>query len=151
MYRDILVPTDGSETSLQAAREALELARAFDATVHVLYVIDESVGNMLLSGSSMATVLEELGEQGSAAVDDVVRLTDDVDVRTDVVRGTRVDTAILDYAAANDVDLIVMGSHGTRGLDRLMGSTTQRVLIKSDCPVLAAGPASGATDDADDA
>ncbi|MFB6172515.1 MAG: universal stress protein [Haloarculaceae archaeon] len=136
MYTDILVPTDGSEASLRAAREAIDLARAIDATVHVVYVVDESAGTMLLSGSSMATLLEELNERGAEATEAVSALADDVPVETEVVRGTRVEGAILDYATAHDVDLIVMGSHGKRGIDRLLGSTTQRVLAHSDIPVL---------------
>lgn len=143
MYDTILVPTDGSEVSMRAAREAFDLAHEFDSTVHVLYVVDESAGTMLLSGSRMATVLEELEEKGAAAVAEVAELSDDVEVRTDVVRGTRVGTAILDYARGNDVDLVVMGSHGMGGLERLLGSTTQRVLVDSGCPVLVVEPDDG--------
>lgn len=144
-----MVPTDGSEAALDAARHALELARELGATVHVVYVVDESAGNMLLSSGSMATVLEELSEEGETVTDDVAALpeAEGVSVETDVVRGTRVDHAIHSYAEDHGIDLIVMGSYGKRGLDRLLGSTTQRVMTEATVPVLVVGW----TGDGDDA
>lgn len=140
MYDTILVPTDGSDASLRAADEALRIARAVGADVHVLYVVDESASSFLLSGDTMADVLAALREEGEAAVAAVADRADGVSVTTEVGRGTAVHEAILDYADREGADLVVMGTRGRRGLDQLMGSTTERVTAEAPIPVLVVGP-----------
>lgn len=139
MYDAILVPTDGSEVSARAAEEAFGLARTFGATVHVLFVVDESASSFLLASDSMSGVLDALRTEGEEAIEATVAGAGDLDVRTDVVRGMNVHGTIVDYATDNDVDLVVMGTHGRRGMEHLLGSTTERVLTLADVPVLVVG------------
>ncbi|WP_255149810.1 universal stress protein [Halorarius halobius] len=140
MYDTILVPTDGSDVSERAADEAFALAREFGATVHVVFVIDESASSFLFTTERMADVLEAFREEGEAATDAVRELAgDDVDVVVDIVRGMKVHSAIVDYARNHGVDLVVMGTHGRHGVEHLLGSTTQRVLTSADVPVLVVG------------
>jgi nucleotide-binding universal stress UspA family protein len=136
MYREILVPTDGSDASGTALAHALDLAEQYDARVHGLYVIDSSSFGLMEEGSSL--VVENLREEGSRAVASVADAAEaaGVDVRTSVREGD-VYRTIVEYADEEDVDLIVMGTHGRRGLDRvLIGSVTERVVRSSPIPVL---------------
>ncbi|WP_231184131.1 universal stress protein [Haladaptatus sp. DYF46] len=136
MYDDILVPTDGSESATEAVRNAVELATQFDATIHALYVID--IGAMWPDAYE-GNVLNDLETRGKAAVERVRELAEEegVAVTDDVVTGGHPHRMILDYADENDIDCIVMGTHGRRGLDRyLLGSVTERVVRLADVPVL---------------
>ncbi|MFH5798063.1 universal stress protein [Haladaptatus sp. CMAA 1911] len=136
MYDDILVPTDGSASATEAARNAVELAAQFDATIHALYVID--IGAMWPDAYE-GNVLNDLETRGKAAVERVRELAEEenVAVTDDVVTGGHPYRVILDYADENDMDCIVMGTHGRRGLDRyLLGSVTERVVRLADVPVL---------------
>ena len=148
MYQTILVPTDGSDVAAGAAAHAFRLARAFDATVHVLYVVDESAGRLLLDTHSVGSVLEVLSAEGEAATDTLAEQAraDGVEVVTDVVRGVHTADAIADYATEHDADLIVMGTRGRHGVKRLLGSVTERVLTRASVPVLALSPTSLAAD-----
>lgn len=139
VYDTILVPTDGSEASVRAGREAFGLARALGATVHVLFVIDESASSFLLSGDTMSDVLDALTSQGEEALDATISEAESVDVVTEMVRGVKVADAITEYADENDVDLVVMGTRGRHGVDHLLGSTTERVLARIDRPTLVVG------------
>lgn len=136
MFDDVLVPVDGSDAAVRAAVQAIELARSVGATVHAVFVVDESPENVLLSRASMATLLEELHERGTALTREVTELADDVPVETAVVQSVDVPDAILHYAADHGVELVVMGTRGRHGIEHLLGSTTERVLARSAIPVL---------------
>lgn len=139
VYDTILVPTDGSEISVRAGREAFRLARELGSTVHVLFVIDESASSFLLTGETMSNVLGELRAHGEDALEATTAEAASVEVVTEMVRGVKVADAITEYAEANDVDLVVMGTRGRHGVDHLLGSTTERVLARADRPTLVVG------------
>ena len=149
MYDRIIVPTDGSDIAAGAAEHAFDLARAFDATVHVLYVVDESASRLVLDTGSVGSVLEVLTEEGEAATGALAEAADEVDLVTEVVRGVRIADAIVEYATDHDADLIVMGTEGRHGVKRLVGSVTERVLARTPIPVLALSAASLEADEAD--
>ncbi|WP_458187281.1 universal stress protein [Haladaptatus sp. NG-WS-4] len=135
MYDRILLPTDGSETSEKAARQALDIAKNYDATLHVISVVDRTV---VPPDVRADIVYDELEREADEAVRDIASKAEDdgTAVETTVLRGTP-HRAILDYVDDNDVDLVVMGTHGRRGLDRyLLGSVTEKVVRLSDAPVL---------------
>ncbi|WP_440008019.1 universal stress protein [Halomicrococcus sp. SG-WS-1] len=139
-YERILVPTDGSAPSDRAARHATALAAAFDATLHVLHVVDaRRYSSGIADLDDVAREQEDrLEATGEKAVATVAERADDAGVATvsDVVTGVP-SAAILDYVDDYDVDLIAMGTHGRTGLDRiLVGSVTERVLRQADVPVL---------------
>ncbi|MWG35306.1 universal stress protein [Halomarina oriensis] len=144
MYDRILVPVDGSDIASAAADHAFELARTVDADLHVLFVVDESVESMLLSTHSMRTILESLRERGEAVLDSVEDRaeTAGVAVTTTLGHGVQVHQEIVEYCTDHDVDLVVMGTSGREGLEHLLGSTTERVLMSSSIPVLAVSPES---------
>lgn len=136
MYDDILIPTDGTDAVQPAVDRALDLAETYGATLHALYVVDQGayVGIDVRSD----VIVETLETEGQAAVEAVKERAEaaGVPVTTAIVRGNPY-REILDYADERGVDLIVMGTHGRRGLDRyLLGSVTEKVVRSADLPVL---------------
>ncbi|MFC7069109.1 universal stress protein [Halobaculum lipolyticum] len=148
MYDAILVPTDGSRAADAAVAHAVELADRFDATLHALYVVDAGAYSLLEGEPGF--VADALEREGEAAVSRVAAAADDVDLAVveSVVAGTAY-REILAYADDHDVDLIVMGTHGRRGLDRyLLGSVTERVVRSASQPVLTVRHEEAAADEA---
>ncbi|WP_049972362.1 universal stress protein [Haladaptatus cibarius] len=135
MYERILLPTDGSDAADRAIEQALNLAKTYDARLYVISIVDQTA----IPPDVRADILyEELQEDGEQAVDDIEQKASDagIDVRTSIPQGTPYRT-ILDFADDHDVDLIVMGTHGRRGIDRyLLGSVTEKVVRLSERPVL---------------
>ncbi|MFC4359466.1 universal stress protein [Halobium salinum] len=136
MYQDIVVPTDGSGPSERAVAHAIDLATRYDARLHALYVVDvDALGPVDFDASRIVGGLEA---EGDAVTDRVVDAAEaaGVRVRKAIVDGSPAE-AIVDYVAAEGADLVVMGTHGRRGLDRfLLGSVTERVLRTAPVPVL---------------
>ena len=138
MYERILVPTDGSSGTRRAIDHAVDLAAADGATIHALYVVNAASFASLPMETSWEGVAEMLEEEGEEAVSAVERVAAERDVRvtTAVVEGTP-SREIVKYATEEDCDLIVMGTHGRGGLDRLLlGSVAERVVRSSTIPVL---------------
>ncbi|RLM57425.1 universal stress protein [Halobellus sp. Atlit-31R] len=134
MYETILVPTDGSDPAGAALRHAASLARVHDATVHLLYVADTNRDSVTTVGGEVVDALESEGERVIEAARE--QLDSTVDVVDAVETGDPVET-ILDYGDLIDADVIVMGTHGRRGIDRvLLGSTTERVVRLSPIPIV---------------
>lgn len=135
MYDAICFPTDGSDAANAALEHALDLATTYDAKLYVLYVADTNRDSVTTLGT---TVVDALVEEGEATVEAVEKRAADrgIDVLADVVQGDP-SQAIVEYVDDRDVDLVVMGTHGRRGLDRyLLGSVTERVIRTVDVPVL---------------
>ncbi|QKY17986.1 universal stress protein [Halorubrum sp. CBA1229] len=136
MYSQILVPTDGSPASDAAIENAIDLAEQYDATLHALYVVDGAAYSTLEAGSQVVVdALESEGEEATRRVAEAAERAD-VDCETVVATGTAYST-IRDYVDEHAIDMVVMGTHGRKGLDRyLLGSVTERVVRTSDVPVL---------------
>jgi nucleotide-binding universal stress UspA family protein len=150
MYDAILVPTDGSPAAERAVDHAIELASTFDATVHALYVVDVAMYSSLEAG--IDSVVDALEREGQTAVDRVTERCADagVDAESAVLVGT-VHRAIEKYVADNDIDLVVMGTHGRQGIERfLLGSVTERTVRLSDVPVLTVRAGDEETEDEDE-
>ncbi|MFC6716560.1 universal stress protein [Natrialbaceae archaeon GCM10025810] len=143
MHDDILVPTDGSESSDAAVDHALEIADRGTTTVHFLHVVD--VGTEMsasASGTIAPQVTETLEEQADEVLDDAANRAEEVGV--DYERPAREGDphdVIAAYVDENDVDLVVMGASGRSGLkEHLLGSTSDRVIRTVDASVLLARP-----------
>ena len=135
MYDHILLPTDGSAAAEAAVDHAVRLARSFEATVHVLSVV-EYVPAVEMDA---AVVHERLRESADTAADRAVKRLDAAGVaHASTVRDGSVHRAILDEADEVGANLIVMGTHGRSGVGRvLLGSVTERVVRGADAPVMA--------------
>ena len=139
-YRRILLPTDGSDCAMAAARWGAGLAAAFGATVHVVSVVDvQAAGGIFDAGGVSGSFVEELESRGESAVSamvDRVAETAADPVETTVLRG-RPHEALARYAEREAVDLVAMGAHGRSGVQRMvLGSVTDRLLRTVDVPVL---------------
>ncbi|WP_134671529.1 universal stress protein [Halorussus marinus] len=135
MYETVLFPTDGSEGTEAALENALNIASTYDASVHALYVADTNQYSTTTLDDGARDVLVEEGED---IVGDVVERAQarGVDVEDVVLQGDPYET-ILDYIEEYGVDLVVMGTHGRRGVERyLIGSVTEKVVRTADVPVL---------------
>ncbi|KTG08716.1 stress response protein [Haloprofundus marisrubri] len=138
MYDRILVPTDGSEGVERAICHALDLAEAHGATIHAIYVVNTASYAGLPMESSWDGIDEMLRSDAEAALEDVRRLADErgVSVEAAVVDGSP-SREIVSYAEREGCDLIVMGTHGRGGIDRLLlGSVAEKVVRGSNVPVL---------------
>lgn len=134
MYDKILVPTDGSEGAESALNHAEELASQYNAEVHVLYVADVRANVSETTTAMMKEGLEELGEETVNDADD--KLDDRIDVSTAVKPGIP-HVEIGNYVEDEEIDLVVMGTHGRSGLDRLLiGSVTEKVIRTVSVPVM---------------
>ena len=133
MFKHILVPVDGSPTSLVAIDKAIGLAKSYGSTITAVYVIDPypftGVGADFAYGQDQ--YLSAAKAEAHAAIEAVsTRLASaGVPVDTRVVEAHAVWRGILEASEAVGADLVVMGSHGRRGLEKLvLGSVTQSVL-----------------------
>lgn len=119
---------------------ALNLAEIHDATLCVLYIVDQpiSVSGTGEGFSGLDNLLDKLEEEGHQATDAIAKQANDSDIETEtaVRRGNPHDD-ILTFAEENDIDVIVMGTHGRTGVKRaLLGSVTEDVVRHSEIPVL---------------
>jgi len=142
MYTRILVPVDGSAPARRGLDEAIELAERLGASLHLIHVID---ARMLISEASLAVppaqVLDDWRDAGDTLVRQAVAHAQERGVVCEgAVRcdpGFRVFELILKEAADCGAQLIVMGTHGRRGLQRLaLGSDAEMVVRDSTVPVL---------------
>ena len=141
MFKHILVPVDGSSTSMLAVARAAALARRFGSAVTALYVVDPypftGIGADFAYGQ--AQYLSAATAEANTALEAVKKAMQDAGVNADTVvgEGHAVHEGILRALESTGADLIVMGSHGRRGLEKLvLGSVTQRVLGVVHIPVL---------------
>lgn len=144
MYQRILVPTDGSALSKKAIRSAVELAAAVGAEVVAINVVPRYPtsyfeGGANVSDSEVARAEKQWAEHGQALAEEVTRVAEKAGVKARAVtaRSDLVAEAILAAARKHKCDLVVMASHGRKGLKRLLlGSETQHVLTQGHVPVL---------------
>jgi nucleotide-binding universal stress UspA family protein len=136
MYDDILVPTDGSAGMQRIIDHATSLARKHEATLHGLYVVDTASWTGLPMESSFEGVGEALRDEGETALRELETRPDSVPVETEIRDGSPA-RQIVDFAAESGCDLIVMGTHGRAGVDRLLlGSVAERVVRSATVPVM---------------
>jgi len=141
MFKHILIPVDGSATAQNAVAKAAGLAQTYRSEVTVIYVIDPYPFTGL--GSDFAYGQAEYLAAASAEAKEAIANARSVleplglKVHSDVVEAHAAWRGILDKGQAIGADLIVMGSHGRRGMEKMiLGSVTQAVLSHAHLPVL---------------
>jgi nucleotide-binding universal stress UspA family protein len=144
-FKKIMVATDGSDCSVLAAEKGIELARLSGGTVYAVCVV--STASLSMYGdyfSSMGVnpywelIYEELKNQGHQAVDSIKDLgaAKGINVESVLLEGHPADELIR-YAEENEMDIIVMGTLGRTGIDRLLlGSVAGNVVRHSKVPVM---------------
>ncbi|RAO78117.1 universal stress protein [Dyella jiangningensis] len=142
MFKHILIPIDGSELSRRAATKGIELAKLCQGRITVLHIIPpfQTIAYMgaLLAATEFA-YNEQAKTDGEQYLQEVRAMADAAGVpfEGEADFGEQPNETILEVAKARQCDLIVMGSHGRRGMTRLLlGSETQKVLLGSPVPVL---------------
>lgn len=144
MYKHILVPTDGSRLSVKAAKQAVKLAKALGAKITGFHAAPDF--GSVYYGDDLILHMPSPKAQAEFAQKQALRYLSTIEVEAEVekvecdVFHTVSDSpyqAIIDAAKKKKCDLIVMASHGRRGLSALvLGSETHKVLVHSKIPVL---------------
>ncbi len=142
MYSHILVPVDGSPTSRRGLLEAIRLAKVLQATVRLVHIVDETALT-LNPEAATATVplIEQFAEAGRQVLQESVAVAQREGVNVETVMhenlAGRVADRILDEAARWPADLVVMGTHGRRGIRHaVLGSDAEAVVHSAKTPVL---------------
>jgi len=143
MFKNILVPTDGSKLSLKAARQAIKLAKALGARITAFYAAPE-LGSTYY-GDGYILRAPSPNAQAEAAKKQARKYLSAIEVEAEVekvpceayyVVSDSPYEAIIDAAKKKKCDLILMASHGRRGLSGMvLGSETHKVLVHSKIPV----------------
>lgn len=142
MYARILVATDGSATATAGVREALRLAAELRSELRIVHVLPQPV--LLLGASAVPATLDLEGvarDAGAQLLHEARALADGANVRVETRllehAGAHVGERIVDEARVWGADLIVLGTHGRRGLRRVViGSDAEEVVAGSHVPVL---------------
>ena len=159
MYENILYPTDGSDGAATAMGTVQNLAETYGSTVHVLNVVDTryeglgsdphrkqkpgmvgdpdgGTGGMGGDRTTMEEVRDQVQQHGERIVTTAIDRMSTVDTVSAIESGNPHEV-ILDYADENDIEMIVMGTHGRTGVDRyLIGSVTEKVVRLAEVPVV---------------
>ncbi|TDN63195.1 universal stress protein [Paraburkholderia sp. BL10I2N1] len=143
MYKRILVGMDGSQTSTHALDEAVRLARLAQATIHAVYVVDKTPIFNYAGYYDPVVLVEALRKDGRTALASAEAACRKAGVacEAELVETERmsedVAEALQRYAERNSIELAVMGTHGRRGVRRIvLGSVAERFVRFSHCPVL---------------
>ncbi|MDC8771878.1 universal stress protein [Roseateles albus] len=141
MFKKILLPTDGSETAQRAALAAIDLAGRYGATLEIVSVIDPVPFMYFPDGGAeaMAYYMDAAEAAAKVGLDGAASRAKAAGVpyNSHVLREHGPAQAITEHAGSSGCELIVMGSHGRRGLDAvLLGSVAQKVLTLATMPVL---------------
>jgi nucleotide-binding universal stress UspA family protein len=145
MYGNILVPIDGSKPSMIGLKHAIALAKDQQARIRLLNVVDEAIITTMMGDAAgvvdFSEIVDSLKSQGRKALDKAHAVAEIAGAKAEAVqvfsRGRPVSEVILREAKRAKVDLIVMGTHGRRGFNRLLlGSDAERVLREASVPVL---------------
>jgi nucleotide-binding universal stress UspA family protein len=144
MYKRMLVPVDGSPTSMLGLQHAVGLAKPLGARIRLLNVVDELALVPAVDAYALvdyAAMIAALKEGGQKVLDEAAALAERNGVEAEKVQldshGAHVSHVIVEDAKQWGADVICMGTHGRRGLNRLLlGSDAERVLREATVPVL---------------
>ena len=138
LYKKIVIPTDGSDVSIEAARHAIEIGKLMKAEIYAIYVIDIAPFIGLPTEGFWETMKEILNEEGEKALKNVKKMAEEygANVKCEILEGVPANE-IVEFAEKKRADIIVMGTSGKTGLDRfLLGSVAEKVIRNAHCPVL---------------
>jgi len=139
-YKHILIPVDFSQACKQVIDRAISVADKYKASINMLHVVEYlpplDFGYETVSTPSLYGVEEEIIKHASKNLEQLAAEYSIATANTSVVMGTP-KTEIIRFANQHEIDLIVIGSHGRHGIQRLLGSTAYPVTHNADCDVLA--------------
>ena len=139
--KKILFPTDFSRCAEQALTHAVFLAEKYGAEIYVLHVItifEDQPSIVSREITDTEEMIKKLEDVAGKQLDKIFNShnSDDIKITTAIRRGLSTAPSILEYSSDNDIDLIVMGTHGRRGFGHLLlGSAAEEVVRMASCPV----------------
>jgi len=142
VYKKIFVPTDGSDTAMSGLREAIKLAKDFTAQIRIVHIVDELVlGSPHAYGVVLNNVIDNLRVMGESILGSARAMAQNAGVTADTqlieAFGGRAGEHILKAAAEWPADIIVCGTHGRRGLRRIvLGSDAEYLVRRAPVPLL---------------
>lgn len=143
MYKRILVPVDGSETSNKALVAALQMARDSGGRVRLIHVVEELayLSGYEQYGGYSGELIAVMRETGNKVLNDAMAIAQAAGVEADNLLfdnfGERLAEVVADAAKQWNADLVVVGTHGRRGVGRmLLGSGAEQILRLAPVPVL---------------
>lgn len=143
MYQRILVPVDGSPTSAQALTAALQMARTDGARIRLVHVVDETayLTGFDSFGGYSGELLKAMRESGAKILNDAMAVAQSAGVEVDNMLfdtfGQRLGETVADAAKLWNADLIVVGTHGRRGIGRaFLGSGAEQIIRLAPAHVL---------------
>ncbi|MBB3176810.1 universal stress protein [Variovorax sp. Sphag1AA] len=154
MYQNILVPVDGSATSLQGLEQAIAMARLANGRIRLMHVVDEL--SFALATDAYAGYVGDwmsvLRENGAKLLQECLQKVEAADISVDTVLRDNLDGSVHELvtkeAATWPADLIVLGTHGRRGAKRLfLGSSAESILRTATVPVLLVRASEGSAPD----
>ncbi|RYF41347.1 MAG: universal stress protein [Comamonadaceae bacterium] len=143
MYKRILVPVDGSATSNRALTTALQMARDAGGRVRLVHVVDELayLAGYNQFGGYSGELIKAMQDNGARVLNDGMAIAQAAGVEADNMLfdnfGERLGDAVADAAKRWNADLVVVGTHGRRGLGRVfLGSGAEQIIRLAPVPVL---------------
>jgi universal stress protein A len=145
MFQKILVPLDFSDYTDEIMNTAVQIAQRFGSTMHLLHVIPNmdyfTPYESFFSAENLVNVQREIEREVGKDMEAVAKKIKDIPVTKAIHTGVAV-LEIVDYVRTENIDLVVMGTHGRGGLEHiLIGSVAEKVVRRSPCPVLTIRPA----------
>ena len=144
VFNKILFPVDLSEVSQKIAPWVLTMAKQFGAEVHLLFVVRKFVhfSGMYVDSISIQNFQNEVIRGAQQSIDEFAKthFGEHNSCKTNVVEGDAAEE-IINYIKAEGIHLVIMGTHGRKGLNRILfGSVAERVIKMSPVPVLSINP-----------
>lgn len=143
-FKKIMAPIDFSENSPKVLQSAVEVAEKFEAALSVVFVVQsfEDYSGFFVPHMPISQFEQEMVASAEEKMESFLaeNLKSDVPYNSAVLQGD-VAERITEYAEKNDISMIVMGTHGYKGLEKvLFGSIAEKVVKTSPCPVLTVNP-----------
>ena len=138
--KKVLVPIDFSDYSKSSLRYAVNFAKQFNAEIYLIYVIEPVIypPDFSMGQIAIPSVNAEWGERAKEELENLAKteIPEGVNVKT-ILKNGKPFMEIIDAASEEDVDLIIIATHGHTGVEHILfGSTAEKVVRKAPCPVL---------------
>ena len=143
-FKKIMVPIDFSQNAPKVLQTAVEVAEKFDASLSIVFVVQsfEDYSGFFVPHMPISQFEDEMVQGAEKKMESFLdeNLKSNLSYSSTVIKGD-VAEEIIEYAAQNDIAMIVMGTHGYKGLEKvLFGSVAEKVVKTSPCPVLTINP-----------
>lgn len=140
IYKNVLVPTDFSDGSENALNHAIDIAKSMGATIHLVNVIQPVVypTGIEIAHESLLNLEQDLEDNAKKQLEKIEKRLDNLSINysCSILTGSA-DDQIIEYSKSENIDLVVIATHGASGFEHfLFGSTTEKVIRKAKCPVL---------------